>query len=188
MDSKYCNPIFIYCDANQGGDVDTAESTSGLAIFVFGDAIHVRSKKQGKVSSSTGQAELYALDTGTRQHDVYRQLFFEMNDFLQARIPSFTDSQVIIAQVDKGDLSSKTKHLRLAFHAVLGRVNSNEIMLQHVPGTENPADLFTKPLPRSEFEKHVATILNDDKFPHLEWISCFYDRSWDLGPLAVMQL
>ena len=122
-------------------------------------------------------AELYALDTGSRQHDVYRQLFFKMTDFVQARVLAFTDSQVIIAQVDKGDLSTKTKHLRLAFQAVLERVTDNGIMLQHVPGTENPADLFTKPLPKSEFAKHVATILNDNKFPDLEWISCFYDRS-----------
>ena len=32
-------------------------------------------------------------------------------------------------------------------------------------------------LPKSEFEKHVSTILNDDKFSELEWVSCFYDRS-----------
>ena len=61
LDSKDCSPISIYCDADHGGDIDTARSTSGLAVFVFGDAIQVRSKKQGKVSSSTGQAELYAL-------------------------------------------------------------------------------------------------------------------------------
>ena len=115
LGSKYCSPISIYCDTDHGGDIDTAKSTSGLVVFVFGDAIQVRSKKQGKVSGSTGQAELYALDTGTRQHDVYRQLFFEMTNFLQTRVLAFTDSQVIIAQVDKGDLSSKTKHLRLAF-------------------------------------------------------------------------
>ena len=39
--SKYCAPISIYCDADHGGDIDTAKSTSGLAVFVFGDAIHV---------------------------------------------------------------------------------------------------------------------------------------------------
>ena len=177
LDSADCSPISIYCDADHGGDPDTAKSTSGLVVLVFGDAIHVRSKKQGKVSSSTGQAELYALDTGTRQHDVYRQLFFEMTNFLQKSVLAFTDSQVIIAQVDKGDLSTKTKHLRLAFHAVLERVTDNDILLQHVSGVDNPADLFTKPLPKSEFEKHVSTILNDDKFSELEWISCFYDRS-----------
>jgi len=32
-------------------------------------------------------------------------------------------------------------------------------------------------LPKSEFEKHVSTILNDDKFSELEWLLCFYDRS-----------
>ena len=56
-------------------------------------------------------------------------------------------------------------------------VTDNNIMLQHVPGADNPADLFTKPLPKSEFAKHVATILNDDKLSELEWVSCFYDRS-----------
>ena len=32
-------------------------------------------------------------------------------------------------------------------------------------------------LPKSEFEKHVSTTLNDDKFSELKWVSCFYDRS-----------
>ena len=47
-------------------------------------------------------------------------------------------------------MSTKTKHLRLAFHAVLERVTDNEIVLQHVSGVDNPADLFTKPLPKSD--------------------------------------
>ena len=100
-----------------------------------------------------------------------------MTNFLQTRVLAFTDSQVTIAQVDKGDLSTKTKHLRLAFQAVLERVTDNGIVLQHASGVDNPADLFTEPLPKSEFAKHVATILNDDKFSALEWISCFYDIS-----------
>ena len=33
LNSKYCTPISIYCDAGHGGYIDTAKSTSGLAVF-----------------------------------------------------------------------------------------------------------------------------------------------------------
>ena len=37
---------------------------------------------------------------------------------------------------------------------------AGEVVLEHMPGTENPADLFTKILSRQPFEKHRKVVLN----------------------------
>ena len=45
---KQCSPISIYCDADHGGDPDTAKSTSGLVVLVFGDAIMCGPRSKAK--------------------------------------------------------------------------------------------------------------------------------------------
>ena len=37
---------------------------------------------------------------------------------------------------------------------------ANRVVVRHIAGVSNPADLFTKILGRQEFEKHRKTVLN----------------------------
>ena len=85
-------------------------------------------------------------------------------------------SQVIIKQLDRGELTCRTKHLRLAFNAVKDRVADGNIELNHVEGKENPADLFTKPLPLEDFTRHTDFLLNDKGTQLAEWQSCMIDE------------
>jgi len=39
------------------------------------------------------------------------------------------------------------------------RVAEGHIHLEHVEGAKNPADLFTKALPRAAFERHRFTVM-----------------------------
>ena len=58
-------PICVYMDAGHAGCKDTAKSTSGIVITVFGSTVWTKSKRQGKVANSTGAAELHAMDWET---------------------------------------------------------------------------------------------------------------------------
>ena len=169
-------PIQIYCDADHGGCLDTGKSTSGTLVTVLGDSIDASSRKQGKVANSTGMAELYALDDVTRNHECYRNLLFDMTEFYQPTLVSHTDSQVIIKQLDRGELSRRTKHLRLAFEAVKDRVAEGHIELIHVDGKKNPSDLCTKPLPHEDFARHTDFLLKDKITGFGEWQSCMIER------------
>jgi len=182
LDDPTTKPIQIYCDADHGGCLDSDKSTSGTLITVFGDCVNMSSRKQGKVANSTGAAELYAVDDETRNHSAYRSLLFDMTEFYQVTIPTYTDSQVVIKQLDRGELTRRTKHLRLAFNAVKERVADGNIELNHVEGKENPADLFTKPLPLEDFTRHTDFLLNDKGTQLAEWQSCMIDdimNEWD---------
>ena len=39
------------------------------------------------------------------------------------------------------------------------RVHEGHINLKHIAGSDNPADLFTKALPRAAFERHRFTVM-----------------------------
>ena len=54
--------------------------------------------------------------------------------------------------------TNRTKHIETKFHLVRENVFAGKIQLQTVPTAENVADIFTKPLPRSTFLKHRASL------------------------------
>ena len=111
-----------------------------------------------------------------RYHECYRNLLFDMTEFYQPTLVSHTDSQVIIKQLDRGELSRRTKHLRLAFEAVKDRVAEGHIELIHVDGKKNPSDLCTKPLPHEDFARHTDFLLKDKITGFGEWQSCMIER------------
>jgi len=48
---------------------------------------------------------------------------------------------------------STMKHVHRAYHWIRDQVMYKQITVSHVPGDENPADIFTKPLGRLKFTK-----------------------------------
>ena len=151
----------MYVDADHGGCLDTGRSTSGTIVTLFGDTILCKSKRQGKVSNSTTMAELHALVDGSRKHDAFRTILFELTEFYQKTIEVKTDSQTVIKILDRDALHGRTKHLRLSFREMKEYIANGNIIANHIPGESNPSDICTKPLPRETHEKHRDFIFND---------------------------
>jgi len=159
-------PLVTYVDADHAGCKDSAKSTSGTVITMFGGTIYCKSKKQGKVSNSTGMAELYAVANMARKAEHYLQVYDDISGHRskihhQKYMPIHTDSNVVVKMIERGYLSSDTKHLRIAFHEVKDAVSDGTIKLYHIPGEDNPADIVTKSLPRVTHEKHADFLLQD---------------------------
>ena len=152
--------LHVMVDADHGGCPDTSRSTSGIFVRAFGDTIMTKSKRQGKVSNSTGAAEFHALAHATRKIANLRIIMSDLG-FPQPVVLLESDSQVAISMIQKGRLTTRTKHLALSFHEVKEANDSGVIFLRHVPGVDNTPDLLTKALPRQSFEKHSRSMLND---------------------------
>ena len=56
-----------------------------------------------------------------------------------------TDSQVVLKQIYRGELSRRTKYLRLAFEAVKGHLAEGHINLDHIDG-KSPIQKKQRPL------------------------------------------
>ena len=67
-------------------------------------------------------------------------------------IAIFCDNTSAISISKNPVMHSKTKHIPIKFHFVREQVSNNTIKLEYV-GTKNQiADIFTKPLPKMQFE------------------------------------
>ena len=78
-----------------------------------------------------------------------------LNDlgFLQERPTDLQmDNQSALALARNNGTQSRAKHIDIRYHFLCEKIESGEIAVSHCPGDVNPADIFTKALPRPRFE------------------------------------
>ena len=63
------------------------------------------------------------------------------------------DNQAAIFLAINPAVEWRTKHIDICYHYIYKQVETNVIDLYHIAGEENPADLFTIPLPVVKVEK-----------------------------------
>ena len=65
----------------------------------------------------------------------------------------YCDSKSAIAMAKNPVFHSRTKHISIKYHFIREAETNREIKLKHCKTEEQPADIFTKALPREKFEK-----------------------------------
>ena len=111
-----------------------------------------KSSKQALRSTSTAEAELIELLDAATAGEAVRVVVEEL---LQrpAHAKAFTDSSAALA-IATGDTGSwRTRNLRRRALSLRWRVTRGDWLIRHIPGTEMPADLGTKPLSFEKFAK-----------------------------------
>lgn len=66
-------------------------------------------------------------------------------------IQVFMDSKGADDLARNGRISTYTKHIDMRRHCLRDYVAKGDIKISHIPGIDNPADLFTKALPEPKF-------------------------------------
>ena len=113
------------------------------------------SKTQKKITLSSGEAELGAVVHAFGEvlgiQSIARDLGVELTPEVH------TDSSAAIGICNRCG-TGKVRHLAVAQLWVQALVRSKTCRLYTVLGTENPADLLTKPLPRAEIDGHLERL------------------------------
>ena len=65
----------------------------------------------------------------------------------------FVDNKLAIQVLKHPKHQSTMKHVHRAYHWICEQVEQRTIAVCHIPGDENPADIFTKPLGHVKFVK-----------------------------------
>jgi hypothetical protein len=145
-DVQNMTPIFRSFADSDWATSDNRRSVSGYLIECGGGPLAWSSKQQTLIALSSCEAEYISCTHCARQIIWLRSLFRELGfPQLHASI-LYCDNQGTVSCTHDPHAHSRMKHIDLRAHFIRDCVNRRIIDVHHIPGTQNPADLLTKPL------------------------------------------
>lgn len=139
-------PIFRSFADSDWAMSECRKSVSGYIVECANGPLTWSSKQQVVVALSSCEAEYLACSHCARQVLWLRSLFHELGFSQNQATPLYCDNQGTVACTHDPQSHSRMKHIDIRAHFIRDSVNRRLIDVHHIPGTENPADLLTKPL------------------------------------------
>ena len=139
-----------FCDADWAGCHDDRLSTSGFAIYMGNNLLSWGAKKQATVSRSTTEAEYRALASTTTELMWFTNLLQSIGYHLPPT-KLYCDNISAVTMTKNPIFHHRTKHIEIDVHFVREQVARGDLLLGHVAGPDQIADIFTKPLCSSKF-------------------------------------
>jgi hypothetical protein len=130
-------------DVDLAGDVDSRKSTTRFVYTLGGTAVCWASKLQKIVAFSTTEAEYVAM-TEAGKEMVWLKGFLDELGKKNEKSVLHSDSQSAIFLTKNPAYHSRMKHIQLRYHFIRSLLESEQLILEKIRGTENPVDMFTK--------------------------------------------
>ena len=154
------NQITASADADHAGAKDR-RSVSGYAIMLAGAMVMWTSKRQPVTAISSTESEFYSVSQCALDC-VYLRRVLALLGYPQTGATLIAqDNNACIYLVKGAGMYQRAKHIDTRIYRVRELSASGEVELYKIPGEEQPADLFTKGLPRIAFERHRRTLMGE---------------------------
>jgi hypothetical protein len=150
--------LIAYSDSDFSTDKTDSKSTTGYVVTLNGCTISWCTGKQKAVSTSTVEAEYIAACAATKEVIWLHYLLTEILGCVFETPLLLLDNAGAEALTQNEGVSNKTKHIRYSHHYIRNCHENKMIVIRHIAGTENPADMFTKPLCYDSFSRHCKTL------------------------------
>ncbi|XP_049936825.1 retrovirus-related Pol polyprotein from transposon RE2 isoform X2 [Nymphaea colorata] len=170
-----------YSDADWAGCTDTRRSTTGYCILLGGNLVVWRSKRQEVCSRSSAEAEYRAVAMGVTEMLWLKILLAHIGVETEEKMKMYCDNKSAINLANNPVLHDRTKHVEIDRHFIRERIDSKELILPYMKSEDQIADVLTKALCTSQFEKNVSKLCMFDMYAKLEGsvnISCIGNRVW----------
>jgi Reverse transcriptase (RNA-dependent DNA polymerase) len=102
-----------YCDSDWASYADDRKSTSGYCMFVGGNLVSWKSKKQTVVARSTAEAEYMAMALGVAEMLWLRALLVELKVDQRAQMKLWCDNKSTISIANNLVQHDRTKHIEI---------------------------------------------------------------------------
>ncbi|KAM1471212.1 hypothetical protein ACFXTN_038164 [Malus domestica] len=105
------------------------------------------------VSLSTTEVEYRAAAMAAQENAWLVQLMSDLHQPVDYPVPLYCDNQSAIRLAKNPVFHARTKHVEVHYHFIREKVLQKEIEMRQINTDEQVADLFTKGLSTSKFEK-----------------------------------
>lgn len=152
----------LYTDATWATEEDRL-SFGGWVIHRYGGAIAWSAQRQKSIALSSMEAEIMAASDGAREV-MWMELLVtdlaERVDGIEPYIPTlYCDNQGAVDLLLDTKFHQKAKHIEVRYFFLRKElIQRNPLVIQHIPGVDQPADMLTKQLGTVEFRRHMGTL------------------------------
>jgi hypothetical protein len=147
---KSASATFTGCsDSDWAGDEETRRSTTCNIVRHGLNVIHFSSKLQKSISLSTKESETNALTSEVKTVNKFRRIHTALLQFLLPTTKRMEASPILVdnqATILSSQPIPRRKYIDVKYHFIRQEVENKNVTIHKVPGSENPADLGTKPL------------------------------------------
>lgn len=146
--------IVGYVDSDWTGDNIDRRSTAGYIFKVLDCLISWSSKKQPTVALSSAEAEYAAMSIAASEACWLR---FSFKDFMVKKefvcVKLYEDNQSAIRVSKNPEFHKRLKHVDIKYHFIREKIKENIIDVTYISTNDQIADILTKPLGKSKFNK-----------------------------------
>ena len=147
-----------YSDSSHNTDPDDGRSTTGHLFCLGNTPITWCSQKQDIVALSSCEAEFMAATEAAQQAIWLQELLSEVTGGETEKTLILVDNKSAISLAKNPVFHRRSKHIHKRFHFIRECVERNLIDVEHVPGTEQKADILTKALAKIKFKEMRSMI------------------------------
>ncbi|XP_074337179.1 secreted RxLR effector protein 161-like [Apium graveolens] len=142
-----------FSDSDLAGNVDDRKSTGGMAFYLDESLVIWVSQKQRCVALSSCEAEFMAATAAACQCIWLNKVLSQILDAKPGPVVIYIDNKSAIDLAKNPVFHGRSKHIDIRYHFIRECVDRGDIIIKHVCSSEQRADVLTKALPKSQFEK-----------------------------------
>jgi hypothetical protein len=148
-----------FVDANLMHDVVTGRSCTGILEFLNQTPIDWFSKRQNQVETATYGSEFMAARQATERIIDLRYTLRSFGVPLDGPAWLFRDNKSVVTSSTIPHSTLGKRWNALSYHRVREAIAGGWLRFEHIPGTENPADVLTKSLAWNVLKTYIEPLL-----------------------------
>jgi hypothetical protein len=151
-----------YTDADWAGNTTDRRSTSGYFMFVGGNLVTWRSKKQKVVALSSAEAEFRGMAKGLCELLWIKRLLTEIGFAPTSEMDLFCDNKAAIAIAHNPIQHDRTKHVEIDRHFIKENLEAKIIRFPFVKSEDQLVDILTKAVSSKDFYNSLDKLRIED--------------------------
>ena len=129
-------------------------------IYLGGSLISWRTRLQMRVAHSTAEAEYREASMATRHIIWLRRLLRELEISQEKPTVIHEDNRACIKMIENPIISERNKHVEIDCHFIRDQHELGNIKMVHIATDKQTADILTKNLNRTTFERHRSRMVS----------------------------
>ena len=143
-----------YSDSSHNVGEDDGRSTTGHMFYLNDCPITRCSQKQETIALSSCEAEFMAATEAAKQAIWLQELLAEVLEKLNEKVVIRIDNKFAIALTKNPVFHEHSKHIHKRYHFIRECIDNDQVMVEHVAGNLQKADILTKALGRIKFQRN----------------------------------